>query len=433
MKKFFFLIAIIASMWQGVEAQDSDTVWTRDLWQTGRLINQVQFTQDGQNVVVAIGNGVSVFDVKTGFQIKRLGYFKPENDNECNSFAFSEYESKIITSHNDNTIVVWDWGKEDTINVFRNIGMRKIKLYNNQTIIGVGYFQSLPPDSNRIYLFEINTGKIINRIKTLDGSNIGDLSAFELSKNHNLFAVETSLDNGVENSSYIELWDLTKMVRTERFGPLANYSINDLTFSSDGKYLASASSDGIIKIWDVKEKKLHKEITHMSMKDGYLNIKFSPLGGYLVSSGGINYDFNTKIWDLKNFDNVKNYISPLGGGNGLDISIDSNFISLSFAYRLILLNSHWSINGFDEPFDQPVLVLYPNPAGNEIVIPFETNSVPKSIVISNSIGQNVKRIKEFRPGQSNIKVDISSLSPGIYFVSVIYPQKTISYKFEKIL
>ena len=226
MKKFFFLIAIIASMWQGVEAQDSDTVWTRDLWQTGRLINQVQFTQDGQNVVVAIGNGVSVFDVKTGFQIKRLGYFKPENDNECNSFAFSEYESKIITSHNDNTIVVWDWGKEDTINVFRNIGMRKIKLYNNQTIIGVGYFQSLPPDSNRIYLFEINTGKIINRIKTLDGSNIGDLSAFELSKNHNLFAVETSLDNGVENSSYIELWDLTKMVRTERFGPLANYSID---------------------------------------------------------------------------------------------------------------------------------------------------------------------------------------------------------------
>jgi len=54
--------------------------------------------------------------------------------------------------------------------------------------------------------------------------------------------------------------------------------INDLTISSDGRYLATASTDGTIKIWNVNSKTFVKTLIHKSMQYGYLKIKFSSNG-----------------------------------------------------------------------------------------------------------------------------------------------------------
>jgi len=102
---------------------------------------------------------------------------------------------------------------------------------------------------------------------------------------------------------------------------------------------------------------------------------------------GTGYDFTTKIWDMNKFEIVYQYEKPLGAQYSFDISQDSSFIIISGGSLLFLLNSHWTTTGINEPTKQSYHILYPNPAGNEIVIPFEPELIPIKVTISNTTGQ----------------------------------------------
>jgi WD40 repeat protein len=70
--------------------------------------------------------------------------------------------------------------------------------------------------------------------------------------------------------------------------------IQTLGISQDGKYLAGAGFQGIIKIWDLESKKLIKKLKgHVG---GIYGLSFSPDGKHLASSG---YDQTLRIWDVK--------------------------------------------------------------------------------------------------------------------------------------
>jgi WD40 repeat protein len=68
-------------------------------------------------------------------------------------------------------------------------------------------------------------------------------------------------------------------------------SIWTVQFSPDGKRLATASSDGTVKIWDVANRKLERELTY----DTWLRpLDFSPDGTRLVVGVG---DGQIRVWD----------------------------------------------------------------------------------------------------------------------------------------
>ncbi|MCW3071773.1 MAG: hypothetical protein JWO44_1663 [Bacteroidetes bacterium] len=71
------------------------------------------------------------------------------------------------------------------------------------------------------------------------------------------------------------------------------------------------------------------------------------------------------------------------------------------------------------PFENGIII-YPNPATNEISIELtltETNNT--FIEIKNILGQTVKKItNDFSPGKNNIEIDISDLPKGLYFVQL---------------
>jgi sugar lactone lactonase YvrE len=70
-------------------------------------------------------------------------------------------------------------------------------------------------------------------------------------------------------------------------------SINAVTFSPDGKYLATASSDNTARIWDVET---GKQLTRMEYDGSIDAVTFSPDGKYLATASSDN---TARIWDVE--------------------------------------------------------------------------------------------------------------------------------------
>jgi len=87
-------------------------------------------------------------------------------------------------------------------------------------------------------------------------------------------------------------------------------------------------------------------------------------------------------------------------------------------YSLIVeVFSDLSIQNSDLQFN-----IYPNPTQNSITIDF-ANEVSQSFILTNGLGQLIKRIKI--ENKNSIQVDMSSLSDGIYFLQVLNDEKSI--------
>ena len=427
MKKFLVLLvfAILFSLSLS-SAQETDTAWTQDLWQLGSTIYKVKFTPDGKNVAVAMDGGVYFLDILTGNMVKQF----QKSINYNTDFVFSENgDIMVTTSHSQfgetSTLAIWDLIKGDTIRSFKNIAFDKIQLLNDSILIGIGRFGN---DTSKVYTLNIKTGKLSDIQGMPDANKYIGVLAFAVLKDYNLFSVVSEYDN--DQTRYVELWDLKTLKKITTLGTHSS-KIRSIAFSSDGKYLASASTDGVINIWDLNTKKLFKSLLHDSIKDGYLQVAFSPKSGYLVSSGGLK-TYNTKIWDIRNFKEVYQYNNTFGATDGLDIAKDSLYIAISGGRILSLLNSYWTPTGIQQPPQESYQLIFPNPSGNEITIPIEQGLQPISLDILSNTGQVAKSINKIEPIENNIKIDISSLLIGSYFVSVYYPKKTISYKFVKI-
>jgi len=71
--------------------------------------------------------------------------------------------------------------------------------------------------------------------------------------------------------------------------------ISSVSFSPDGKYIASGNDDNTIKLWRLKDGKLISIFKGHS--DCVKSVSFSPVGRYIVSGSSDN---TIKLWDVKN-------------------------------------------------------------------------------------------------------------------------------------
>ncbi len=116
--------------------------------------------------------------------------------------------------------------------------------------------------------------------------------------------------------------------------------VNSVTFSSNGKYLASSSTDKTIIIWNSTNRKIIKTLN--GHNDAISCVTFSPNDELLASS---SWDYKIKIWNTNNWKLVKTLGTASDWVNFVRFSPNGEYVvaSTSNGYIYVWNTTNWNL------------------------------------------------------------------------------------------
>ena len=287
---------------------------------TDRL-SDIKYSPDGKLIAtIADEKNIIVWDAESGKELLALA------DTSLYSASFSPDGSKIASGYKDGIIKLWD------------ITTKQVILTLSGGHDAQVYFVSFSPDGNKLVSYDLNDGIVAwdthsgEQLAKLNGynpafdptgsllatwKNTGDLAVYDASNYQKLYSFtgHTAGGNGTifnEDGSLlatpnadgtIKIWD---MINGRELMTLSGHAggVGDAAFSPGcgttsfpqcGQYLATASRDKTIKIWDVTPAGNQEVIT----VPGFVTF-FNPVDGHLVT-GTFSDDLTTvtyHIWDM---------------------------------------------------------------------------------------------------------------------------------------
>lgn len=256
----------------------------------------VKFNPDG-NIIASGGKDgtIKIYD----FQNKKDLITINAHKKAVMCLSFSPDGTKLFSGSRDNTVKVWDItsGKEllSVDDIKGNVRSIRFNPDGRSLILATSALMK------GIRYFDLKTR---NEILTLNQANT---QRIDISSNA-LFLAAASLDKK------IVIWDIVKKSIVFTLDGHMKY-VSDVIFSPGGKMLASCSDDQNVILWNVeKQKIIHTFIGHTKEVKG---VAYSNDGTMLASC---SWDKTIKVWNLKPYKNEMVDETPV---NSIGVQLDA--------------------------------------------------------------------------------------------------------------
>jgi WD40 repeat protein len=264
----------------------------------------VSFSPDGKTLATgSVDKTIKLWDVETGKEIRTL---KGHNDSII-SVSFSPDSKTLATASADKTIKLWDVkaGKEIRTLEGHKDSIRSVSFSpDGKTLASGSGAKTLTTES-------ADTDKTIKLWGVETGQEIRTLSGHKKSVMNVSFSPDgKTLATGSADKT-IKLWNLStgKEIRILQGH---EETVNSVSFSLDGTTLATASDDSTIKLWNVETG--IRNLTIQGHQESVRSVSFSP-NGKTLATGSV--DQTIKLWNVE----IGKEIRTLQGHKGLVRSV----------------------------------------------------------------------------------------------------------------
>ena len=416
MKKLLFLIAIIASMWQGAEAQEADAVWAR---KSSTDPGIVKFTMDSKKIVTCYSPYVKIWDVETGTVDIDLndGKFESRNIRLSKGGKYLAIDSEFGTR-------IYEVG---TWKFLRQFGDTLDKIIHYRS-----YGFDISPDEKvlarvdggrTIKFYDIETGNLINKFSfDLPVVGLYSLNYSPDGKRIYLITYELEITNEINYLRVIDANDYKTLFKGREIGA------NPLEISHNGNILSCIAMDNkFIVCLDLNSDDF-KVIHSISANQSIFRSKFcfSPDDKYILYTDNLQL----KVLNLKTNEEAFHY----GSFINFDISSNGNFVVAATHDYIMLYGTPWYPSSVEEDYSVINIQITPNPIDNNLTLRFyvQKDDIYK-IYLTDITGKTVKTIDEklYGFGEHSLIVGTSDIPSGVYFLVIESKSTLETVKFVK--
>ena len=267
------------------------------------------FNQDGSLLMTSeIDGTIRQFDTKNWKERSRYHL----RTHQLNDAVVSEDGTLIIAGGDNGAISGWPGTppRNDLLEAHGTIAS-KIKYSPDGRLLAVG------TTDGRVELWAADSKKLLFETPPRDAMRVLNDTDFDFSPDSRRLAVSILKDGAYS----VALWDL---VGFEQTATLEHDSyVNELSYSRDGKLLATGSRSGI-RLWDVGQNQIAKQFG----RDPIECLAFSPDGRLLASKAWDNEGI--RIWEVASGDGIAlldEHIEPIGDTQSLIFSSDGKILA----------------------------------------------------------------------------------------------------------
>ena len=256
----------------------------------GSWVRSVSFSPDGKLLASASSDKtVKLWQVEDGKLLQTL----EGHDRSVRSVSFSPDGKLLSSGSSDETVKLWqvEDGKllqtlEGHGSLVRNVSFSPVNLASPE---GVGRILASASSDKTVKLWQVEDGTLL---QTLDhrlseaNSPLGYLLVTSISFSPNGKTIASASSDG-----NVRLWNVENGTLVQTLEAHSSWS-KSVSFSPNGKILASGGDDTIVKLWNLETT---EEQTLNSHLDNVTSVSFSPNGKILASASN---DRTVKLWKV---------------------------------------------------------------------------------------------------------------------------------------